>query len=382
MDFELSEQHLALRTMVRDFAEKEVRPVAQHLDQTAEFPYDIARKMGELGLMGIPFPKKYGGGGADTLSVVVAIEELARVDISMAITMQANVTLGGYPLWLYGTEEQKQRWLVPLAQGKHLGAFGLTEARGGSDAGNPDTSAVLDKGQWTINGSKSFITNSGTDMTAFVTVLAATGRRPDGSRETSNILVPKGTPGYHIAPAYNKIGWRASDTHELAFMDCRVPDGNLVGQRGAGFRQFLHVLDYGRISVATLGVGLAQACLELSLDYAKQRVAFGQTISHYQAIQFKLADMAMEVELARLMTCKSAVLADQGKPFALESAYAKLFSSETAERSASQCMQIHGGIGCMAESPAQRFYRDAKILTIGEGTSEIQRLVIARQLGC
>lgn len=381
MDFDLSYQQQALKQMVHDFAEKEVAPVAEELDRTGKFPYEIVEKLGKLGLLGLPFPEKYGGGGADTISYVIAIEELARADSSVGATIMASISLGGTPLYLFGTEEQKQRWLRPLAEGKCLGAFGLTEPEAGSDAGATATTARLDGDEWVINGTKCFITNAGTDISGFVTITAATGAQ-GGKKEISNIVVPKGTPGYTQGPPYSKLGWRASDTRELVFSDCRVPRENVLGQPGSGLRQFLAVLDGGRISISGLAIGLAQGALDMSLAYARGRIQFGQPIASFQSIQFKLADMATEIELARLITYKAATLKDQGKPFSKEAAMAKLFSSETAVRAAEQGVQIHGGNGFMNDFPISRFYRDCKILTIGEGTSEVQRMVIARLLGC
>ncbi|MBI2865537.1 MAG: acyl-CoA dehydrogenase family protein [Chloroflexi bacterium] len=381
MEFDLSFEQQALRQMVHDFADKEVAPVAEELDGTGRFPYEIVGQLGKLGLLGLPFPEKYGGGGADTVSYVIAIEELARVDSSVGATMAASISLGGMPIYLFGTEEQKQRWLRPLAEGKCLGAFGLTEPGAGSDAGATATTARLDGDEWVIDGTKCFITNAGTDISGFVTITVVTGWQ-DGKKQISSIVVPGGTSGYTQGPPYSKLGWRASDTRELVFTGCRVPKENILGQPGSGFRQFLAVLDGGRVSISGLGIGLAQGALDMSLAYAKERVQFGQTIASFQAIQFKLADMATEIELARLITYKAATLKDRGKPFSKEAAMAKLFSSETAVRAAEQAVQIHGGSGYMNEHPASRFYRDAKILTIGEGTSEVQRLVIARLLGC
>lgn len=380
MDFELSEQHIVLQRMVRDFTQREIAPVAQKLDETGEFPYDIVSQMGQLGLLGLPFPEKYGGSGADTISLVITLEELARVDASVALTLGASVTLGGYPLYCFGTEEQKQTWLVPLAQGKILGAFGLTEPGAGSDAGATATTAVLKNNRWIINGTKCFITNAGTDISGFVTITAVTGQRREGRKEISTIIVPRGTPGYTPSKPYKKMGLRASDTRELSFADCAVPEENLLGERGAGLHQFLETLDAGRIGVAAMGVGIAQGCLELSLSYARERVQFGRPIFDFQAIQFKLADMAVDIELARLISYKSAMLQDRGKPCSKEAAMAKLFASEIAVRAAEEGVQIHGGYGYMDDFPISRFYRNAKLLTIGEGTSEIQRLVIARHL--
>jgi butyryl-CoA dehydrogenase len=366
--------------MVRKFAEKEIAPVIQELDEREEFPYDIIRKMGELGLLGLPFPKEYGGEEADALSYVLALEEITRVDSSLGITMEADVSLGGYPLHHFGSPEQKRKWLTPLAQGEILGAFGLTEPGAGSDAGAITTTAIFKDGYWVINGTKCFITNAGTDISGFVIIAAVTGKRGEGKKEISNIIVPKGTPGYIISKPYKKIGWRVSDTRELSFIDCRVPQDNLLGHRGAGFKQFMETLNEGRLGVAAMGVGLAQGCLDLSLNYAKQRVQFGQPIFQFQAIQFKLVDMVVNVEAARLLCYKAARLKDKGQPYAKEAAIAKLFASDIALKAAIEGVQIHGGYGLIGDSPISRFYRDAHFLTIGEGTSEILKLVIGRHL--
>ncbi len=379
MNFDLSEEHLALKQLVRDFAESEVAPVAEQLDEQAQFPYDLVKTMGLLGLTGLIFAKEYGGRGADILSFAIAIEELARVDSSMAITLAADVSLGGGPINLFGTDGQKRKWLTPLALGEVLGSMGLTEPGAGSDAGATQTTAVLDGDEWVINGSKEFITNSGTEMSGFVTITAVTGEW-DGRREISNIVVPRGTAGYSQAESYKKMGWHASDTHELSFVDCRVPRENLLGERGHGFKQLLQVLDGGRISVAAIGLGLAQGCFEMALAFAKERTWAGQPLSRSQAVQFKLADMATNVELARLMLYKAAVLQSQGRPFVEEASMAKLFASEIAVKAADEAVGI---IGIESQNhPINRFFRDAKILTIGEGTSEIQRMVLARFLGC
>ncbi len=383
MNFDLNDNQISIRNMVREFAEGEIAPRAYELDAKSEFPVDLVRKMGELGLMGLPFPEEWGGLGADTLTYAIAVEELARVDSSMAITVAANVSLGGMPIAMFGNRQQKEKYLVPLAQGEALGAFGLTEPGAGSDAGNSQTTAVEDGNEWVINGTKSYITNAGTPLSRFVTIAVATGNLDGGGRrEISNIVVENGTPGYTQSKPYKKMGWHASDTRQLYFENCRVPRENLVGERGRGFRQFLQVLDGGRISVAAIGVGLAQGALEMSLKYARERTQFGQPISKFQSIQNKLADMAVNVELARLATYRAAWLKDQGRPFAFEAGIAKLFSSEIAMRAADEGVQIHGGLGYMDEAPISRFFRDAKILAIGEGTSEVQRLVIARHLGC
>ena len=380
MVFDLPEEHEALRETVRDFAEREIAPVAGELDRTKAFPYEIVRKLGELGWMGIPFPEAYGGAGADTLAYAVAVEELARVDSSVAITLCAHTSLGTQPVYLFGTEEQKQEWLPRLTSGERLAAFGLTEPEAGSDAGNTRTHARLDGGEWVIDGAKQFITNAGTDISALVTITAVTGES-DGRREISNLLVANGTPGYEVGEPYRKMGWNASDTRPLSFAGCRVPEANLLGPRGAGLKQFLQVLDIGRIGVAAMAVGLAQGAFDESLSYAQERHAFGQPIARFQAIQGKLADMSTEIEAARLLTYKAALLKDGGRPFALAAAQAKLKSGLVAVKAADDAVQIHGGYGYIEEYPVCRFYRDAKILTIGEGTDEIQRLVIARELG-
>jgi len=377
VNFDLTDEQTDIRRLAHDFADGEVRPVAEGLDREKRFPYELVEKMGELGLMGIPYPEEYGGGGADTLSYAIVVEELTRVDSSVAITMAANTSLGTWPVYAFGSEEQKQEWMPLLTSGKKLGAFGLTEPEAGSDAGNVRTRAELEDGEWVINGAKQFITNSGTDISGFVTITARTG-----DKEISNILVPKDTPGYEIGEAYRKMGWNASDTRPLNFDDVHVPEENLVGPRGAGFRQFMNTLDGGRISVSAMGVGLAQGALDEALSYAKERVAFGQSISKYQAIQTKLADMSAHIEAARLLTYRAAMEKDAGKNFTLTSAQAKLITGRLAVRATEEAVQIHGGYGYIEEYPVCRYYRDAKILTIGEGTDEVQQMVIARQLGC
>ncbi len=377
MDLDLSDEQRDIQRLVRDFADGEVRPVAEELDRTKTFPYEIVEKLGKLGLMGIPHPQEYGGGGADNLSYTLAIEELARVDSSVGITVAAHTSLGTWPIVAFGSEEQKRAWLPALCSGERLAAFGLTEPEAGSDAGNTRTRAVADNGDWVINGAKQFITNAGTDITGVVTITARTGED-----EVSNIVVPNGTPGYEIGEPYRKMGWNASDTRPLTFEDCRVPEENLLGPRGQGFRQFLQTLDGGRIGVAAMGLGLAQGALDEALSYAKERIAFGKPISKYQAIQAKLADMSTEVEAARLLTYKAALEKDAGKPFGLTAAQAKLKTGRLAVRAAEEAVQIHGGYGYIEEYPVCRFYRDAKILTIGEGTDEVQQMVIARALGC
>jgi short/branched chain acyl-CoA dehydrogenase len=376
MDFELSADHELIRRTVRDFAEGEVAPVAAELDRTKAFPYAIVRQLGELGLMGIPFPEEYGGAGGDSLAYALAVEELARVDSAVAITMCAHTSLGTQPIYLFGTEEQRREWLPELTAGRKLGAFGLTEPEAGSDAGNTRTRARLDDGEWVIDGAKQFITNAGTAISGVVAITARTG-----DDEISNLLVPNGTPGYEQGEPYRKMGWNASDTRPLTFSDCRVPAASLLGRRGEGFKQFLHILDIGRIGVAAMGVGLAQGALDQALAYAKERRAFGRPISKHQAIQAKLADMATEIEAARLLTYKAARLKDAERPFTLTAAQAKLKTGRLAVRCAEEAVQIHGGYGYIEEYPVCRFYRDAKILTIGEGTDEIQQMVIARALG-
>ena len=376
MDFDLSDEHQLLRRTVREFAEQRIAPVAEELDREHRFPYDIVAEMAELGLMGIPLPEEYGGSGGDTLGYAIAVEELTRVDSSVAITLAAHTSLGTMPIFLFGTEEQKREWLPDLASGRRLGAFGLTEAGAGSDAAATRTSAELREGEWIVNGSKIFITNAGTDITACVTITARTGED-----EISNVIVPNGTPGYEISAPMRKMGWHASDTRELSFRDCAVPEGNLLGERGAGFRQFLEILDGGRISVAAMGLGLAQGAYDLAVAYAKEREQFGQPIVRFQAIHFQLADMATEIEAARALVYKAAWLKDRERPFAGAAAMAKLYTGELSHRVVGQALQIHGGYGYMDEYAISRLYRDQKVLEIGEGTNEVQRMVIARHLG-
>jgi short/branched chain acyl-CoA dehydrogenase len=376
LNFDLTDEQRDIQRLVRDFAEQEVRPVAEELDREHRFPYEIVEKLGKLGLMGMPYPQEYGGGGTDNLSYAIAVEELARVDSSVAITMAANISLGTWPIYAFGSEEQKREWLPQLCSGERLGAFGLTEPEAGSDAGNTRTRARLEDGDWVIDGAKQFITNAGTDISGCVTITARTGED-----EVSNIIVPNGTPGYEIEQPYRKMGWNASDTRPLAFNDCRVPAENLLGPRGMGFKQFLQTLDGGRIGVAAMGVGLAQGALDEALAYAKERIAFGKPIAKYQAIQIKLADMATEIEAARLLTYKAALEKDAGRNFTLTAAKAKLKTGRLAVRAAEEAVQIHGGYGYIEEYPVCRFYRDAKILTIGEGTDEVQQMVIARAMG-
>jgi len=379
MDFHLNQDQQMIRKMVRDFAEGEVAPGAEERDRTGEFPLDIVKKMAGLGLLGLPFPEKYGGAGGDTISYAIAVEEISRVCGSTGITLAAHVSLGASPLYLFGTEEQKQKYLVPMATGQYLGSFGLTEPNAGSDAGGTQTTAALDNGNWVINGAKCFITNVSYSGICTVTAVTEPGK---GSKGISSIIVPTDTPGFTINADYEKLGLHASNTCELFFDDVRVPEENLLGARGKGFSQFLQVLDGGRISIAAMALGIAQASLDKALQYAKERVQFGQRISKFQAIQFKLADMAANIELARLITWKAAWLKDQGQPFGTEAAMAKFFASEIATKAALEAIQIHGGYGYMREYQVERFLRDAKLCEIGEGTSEVQRLVIARALGC
>ena len=378
MHVEFTEEHDALRTLVRDFATSEIEPHAEAWDRDHHFPVDVVRAMGELGLFGIPFPHEYGGGGGDLTMLCIAIEELARVDHSMAITLEAGVGLGANPIHRFGTEEQKQTWLPDLCAGRTLGGFGLTEPEAGSDAGGTRTTAALDEttGEWVLNGEKAFITNSGSELTAFVTVTARTG-----PGEISAIVVPSGTPGFEVQPAYRKMGWHASDTHGLTFTDARVPEANLLGERGRGFAQFLAILDEGRIAISALAVGCIQACLEHCTQYAQDRTAFGQPIGANQGVAFPVADLAVMAETARLLTYQAAWLHDTGRPCKQAAAMAKLHTTEAAVTATRIATQIFGGYGFMDATPVARFYRDAKILEIGEGTSEIQRLVISRELG-
>jgi alkylation response protein AidB-like acyl-CoA dehydrogenase len=381
LDYRLDAETEALRKTVREFSLEVVAPQIGEFYERDEFPTAIVRQMGELGLFGLPFPEEYGGSGGNYFTLCVALEELARVDSSIAITLEAGVSLGAMPIYRFGTEEQKQRWLPRLCAGEALGAFGLTEPGGGSDAGATRTTAKLEDGHWVINGSKAFITNSGTELTELVTVTAVTGTRPDGGKEISAILVPSGTPGFTVGQRYSKVGWNASDTRELSFSVCRVPEENLVGERGRGYAQFLSILDEGRIAISALAVGLAQGCVDESVKYAGQREAFGQVIGKNQAIAFMIADMEVRAETARLAYYRAAEKMLRGEPFKREAAVAKLYSSEAAMENARWATQVHGGYGFMNEFPVGRFYRDAKILEIGEGTSEVQRMLIARSLG-
>jgi alkylation response protein AidB-like acyl-CoA dehydrogenase len=376
MNYELTDEQELLRRTVRDFAESRVAPVAEELDREERFPYELVSELAELGLMGIPIPEEHGGAGADTVSYAIAIEELTRIDSSVAITVAAHTSLGTMPIYLFGNDAQKQEWLPRLASGESLAAFGLTEANAGSDAGATRTRAELRDGEWHIDGSKIFITNAGTDITACVTITALTA-----DDEISNIIVPNGTPGYEISAPMRKLGWHASDTRELSFKDCAVPEGNLLGPRGQGFHQFMEILDGGRISVAAMGVGLAQGAYDLAFSYAKQREQFGRPIAKFQAVQFALADMATEIEAGRQLVYRAAWLKDQGKDFGLAAAQAKLYTGILSNRAANASLQIHGGYGFMEEYAISRLFRDQKILEIGEGTNEVQRMVIAKLLG-
>ena len=376
MDFDLTAEQELIRDTVRTFARERVAPVAAELDLESRFPYELVAELAELGLMGLPVPEEYGGAGGDTVSYAIAIEELTRVDSSVAITVAAHTSLGTMPILMFGSDEQKERWLPDLASGRKLAAFGLTEPGAGSDAGNTRTTAELRDGRWVINGSKLFITNAGTDITWGVTITARTAED-----EISNIVVENGTPGYTISAPMKKLGWRASDTRELSFDDAEVPEESLLGPRGAGFKQFLEILDGGRISVAAMGVGLAQGAYDLAYAYAREREQFGKPISSFQAVRFKLADMATEIEAGRALVYKAAWLKDQGREFAREAAMAKLYTGELSARVAGAALQLHGGFGYMEEAAISRLYRDQKILEIGEGTNEVQRMVIARLLG-
>ncbi len=377
----LPEEYEALRSTVEQFAHDVVAPVIGAHYEAGTFPYEIVREMGAMGLFGLPFPEEYGGQGGDYFALCLAIEELARVDSSVAITLEAAVSLGAMPIYRFGTEEQRREWLPRLVTGEVLGAFGLTEPGGGSDAGATRTTAVLDGDEWVINGTKAFITNSGTDITGLVTVTAVTGTRDDGGKEISSIIVPSGTPGFTVSEKYSKVGWTASDTRELGFVDCRVPAANLLGERGRGYAQFLRILDEGRIAISALGVGLAQGCVDECVRYAGERQAFGRSIGEYQAIAFKIADMEVRAHTARLAYHDAGARMLAGEPFKHEAAMAKLYSSEIAVTNAREATQVFGGYGFMNDYPVARMWRDAKILEIGEGTSEVQRMLIARHLG-
>ncbi|MGA7434337.1 MAG: acyl-CoA dehydrogenase family protein [Solirubrobacterales bacterium] len=382
MNFDFTDEQRLLQETVRDFARNEVAPVAEELDRTKAFPYEIVQKMADLDLMGIPFPEEVGGGGGDILSYALAVEELARIDSSVAITLAAHISLGTTPIYNWGSEEQKAEWLPKLTAGKQLAAFGLTEPEAGSDAGNTKTRAVLDGDEWVINGAKQFITNSGTDISGCVSITAVTGEDEKGRPEISNFIVPNGTPGYTVEKPYRKMGWNASDTHPLSFDDVRLPKSAMLGPQGQGFKQFLNILDGGRIGVAAMSVGVAQGALDEAIKYAQERQAFGQSISKFQSIQAKIADISSALEAARLLTYKAAIMKDRGENFTLTAAQAKLITGRLAVRATEEAVQIHGGYGFIEEYPVCRFYRDAKILTIGEGTDEVQQMVIARALGC
>ena len=380
MDFDLAPEQSEFQRIVRGFVDDAIRPNAERWDEEGELPMDAVKQMAQLGLFGLPFPEEYGGAGADFLTLCLAIEEIARVDSSLAITLEAGVGLGASPIYRFGTEEQKQKWLPSLAQGERLAGFGLTEPGGGSDAGATRTSAKVEDGEWVINGSKSFITNAGTPISQFCTVTAVTAT-DNGKKEISAIIVPNDTPGYEIGKLYRKMGWHHSDTRPLSFHDCRVPEENLLGDRGEGFKNFLKILDDGRIAIAALAVGLAQGCIDECVRYAGERTAFGQEIGKFQAIQFKIADMEMKTSLARQAYYRAAWLAEQGRPYKKEAAIAKLYASEIAVDVAREAVQVHGGYGYIEEFPVCRHFRDSKILEIGEGTSEVMRILIARELG-
>jgi alkylation response protein AidB-like acyl-CoA dehydrogenase len=377
VDFDLTPEQLEFQRAVRDFADDVVAPASAGYDEREEFPLEIVRKMGELGLFGLPFPERYGGLDGDLLTFCVCLEEIGRVDASVAITLEAAVGLGANPLYRFGTEEQKERWLAPMARGVAIGAFALTEPSGGSDAHAIRTTARIESGEWVLDGSKAFITNAGTPLTSVCLVAA----RDEEAGDVSTIVIPVDAPGFSVGPPYRKLGWRASDTREVVLRGCRVPEGNLLGERGRGYAQFLEVLDDGRVAVAAMAVGLAQGCLDASVRHATEREAFGHPIGAFEGIAFKLADMKVGVETARLAYLRAAWLRDHGRPFRAEAALAKLFASEVAVACAREAVQIHGGDGFMEESPVARAYRDAKALEIGEGTSEIQRLILARDLG-
>jgi butyryl-CoA dehydrogenase len=380
MDFDLTEEQRRWRDTARDYAQEVIRPRAEQLDREARFPYDIAADLARLGLLGMTLPTEYGGSGGDFLSYCLAVEEISRADTGVGITMEAHISLGCAPIAVFGTPEQKDRYLAPCATGERLWAFGLTEDNAGTDAGGARTTAELRGGEWIINGSKKWITNGGTDITAGVTVMARTGTRSDGRPELTAILVPQNTPGYTRGEPYEKLGWRCSDQRPLLFVDCAVPEANTLGQRGAGLRQFLYTLEAGRVAVGALSVGLGQACFDEALSYAQRRQQFGKPLSEFQVIQFKLADMALELELARNMVLKAAWLRDQGRPYGREASMAKVYASEAAKRAADQAVQIHGGEGFMERSAVARYWRQVKINEIGEGTSEINRQIIARSL--
>ena len=381
LDTRLTDEQQSLRKTVEEFAREVVAPVSYHHDRTKTFPYDVVRQMGEMGLFGLPFPEEFGGMGGDYFALCLVLEELARVDQSVAITLEAGVSLGAMPIYRFGTDEQKATWLPQLASGQALGAFGLTEAGGGSDAGATRTTATLEDGSWVINGSKAFITNSGTDLTRLVTVTAVTGTTSSGKKEISSILVPAPSAGFTVEPAYDKVGWNASDTHPLSFQDVRVPEDNLLGQRGRGYANFLHILDEGRIAISALSVGVAQGCVDESVKYANQREAFGRPIGQNQAIAFKIARMEARTHVARTAYYDAAARMLAGLPFKKQAAIAKLVSGEAAMDNSRDATQVHGGYGFMNEYPVARHYRDSKILEVGEGTTEVQLMLVARELG-
>jgi short-chain 2-methylacyl-CoA dehydrogenase len=381
MEFSLTAEQEEFRKIVRAFAEEVVAPRAEAMDRAERLDDAVLDQMAGMGLFGLPFPERYGGMDADYFTLCLAIEELARVDSSVAITLEAAVGLGAMPIWRFGTEEQKRRWLVPLASGQGLGSFGLTEPGGGSDAAALRTRARLEDGQWVIDGTKAFITNAGLPRSSLVTVAAVTGERADGRPEISTIIVPAGTPGYRVGRSYSKVGWHASDTRELVFEDCRVPEENLLGERGSGLANFLRTLEEGRVAVAALATGLCQGCVDECVRYARERQAFGQPIASFQAVAFKIADMELRAHTARLAWQEAATALAAGEPFGRQAAIAKLYASEAAVTSAREAVQVHGGYGFMNEFPVARFYRDAKVLEIGEGTSEVMRILIARSLG-
>lgn len=380
MDFDLTPEQQALRQLARDFAQKEIAPVAAEYDEREEFPLPVYQKLGEVGVLGMVFPAEYGGGGADLVSLAVVTEELSVVDVPVGVGESVNGMVGSI-ITFFGSQQQKDRWLPPLGRGRTLCSFGLTEPGAGSDASGISTRADLEDGHWVVNGAKCFITHAGTPMSGLIIIAAVTGKA-EGRKELSCIIIPRGTLGYDLGKPYRKVGWRSSDTREISFVDCRVPQENLVGERGKGFRQFMAVLDWGRVGIGAVAVGLARGCLEQSLRYAQQRVQFGVPICKHQAVQFKLAEMATNTEAARLMVLKAAHLQTLGRPFSMEASMSKLFASEVAVKAAEEGVQIHGGYGYIEEYPIARFYRNSKILTIGEGTSEMQKMIIARQLGC
>lgn len=382
LDFSLKEEHQLLKNMCRQFADEVIAPGAEEREKTGVYPYDVMAKMAGLGMMGIPFPEKYGGGGGDWVGMHICIEEVSRGDATLGALLDVTTSVVAQELYLFGTEEQKQKWLVPIAKGEKIGAFGLTEPDAGSDAGATRTTAVREKDGWVINGRKQFITNIGLDNASLIIIAAMTGQDQSGRRIINTFIVPKGTPGFIVGKRYDKMAWNASATNEVIFEDCRIPYNYLLGEEGRGFAQHLAVLETGRISIGAVATGLAQACFEAALRYAQERVQFGQPIAKFQAIQFKLADMAMMIELARMMYLRAAWLKDNNREHRLEAAYAKLFASEMAEKVASDALQIHGGYGYMNEYPVSRYYKGAKLLQIVEGTSEVQRMIIARQLGC